>query len=63
MADAQGVRSGQNYQEIGVDLTPLERGLREAGNKLKSWGDSVASMGGVSDPRPTERLRPVPAAP
>ena len=46
MAGASGnVRAGRAFVELMLDQTRLERGLKAAQSKLKSFGASVMSMG------------------
>ncbi len=45
MADAGAIRAGRAYVELFADATKLEAGLNLASAKLKSWGESISSMG------------------
>jgi hypothetical protein len=44
-ASAQGIRAGRAYVEVGADDSPLRAKLKEAGERLKKWGDGIEAMG------------------
>ena len=45
MANAQGIRAGRAYVEVGTDESQLEKGLRAAEAKVKEFGKAIASIG------------------
>jgi len=45
MATAQGIRAGRAFVELFADDSKLVRGLRQAEQKLKAFGDSIRNMG------------------
>ena len=46
MSTATGeVKAGRAYVEILLDQTKLERGLKQAQQKIKSFGSSLTNMG------------------
>jgi hypothetical protein len=45
MATAQGIRAGRAFVELFADDSKLVRGLRQAEQKLKAFGDSIRNLG------------------
>lgn len=45
MADAGAIRAGRAYVELGMNNDPLNKALAASAARLKSWGESIGSLG------------------
>jgi hypothetical protein len=45
MASSRGIRAGRAFVELFTDNSKLVRGLRQAGRRLRAFGDRVRNMG------------------
>ena len=45
MSNTRGIRAGRAYVEIGTNNTALERGLKRASARLKTFGTGLMSIG------------------
>ena len=45
MANVGGIRAGRAYVELYADASKLQRSLKAAESRLKSFGDSASSIG------------------
>lgn len=46
-ASAKGIKAGRAFVEIGTDNSKLTKGLRQAQQKLQTWGAGIAKIGGA----------------
>src|SRR5258708_2758921 len=56
--DAQGIKAGRAYVELGANRGPFEKALNDAARKLRSWGAAIGGIG-ASITTPAYRALPI----